>query len=124
ADRLLPIEQLGLQLVVAELELPAFVIERNDLTGGVSLLVQQRCEQYLRAESFPVIANRPHRPGSWQRSIRGTRVPRHVHLHELVALAEPPENAPRAVRLRTCQPVTVQPAHLDAEKHRRREKAS
>jgi hypothetical protein len=48
ARRLFAIEHDALDLVVAELDLPALVIERDDPGGGVSFGVDERGEQRLR----------------------------------------------------------------------------
>ena len=47
-QRDLGVEQVGLDLVVAELDLPAFVVELDELFGGVCLGVRQRGQQPLR----------------------------------------------------------------------------
>src|SRR5262249_49933390 len=62
ARGLLAREHHALDLVVPKLHLPAFVVERNDLVGGVAVGIEQRGEQELRFESATPIADGTHPP--------------------------------------------------------------
>src|SRR5436309_9162682 len=50
----------------AEFELPAFVVERDDLGGGEGHRIEQRGEQCLGAKATPLVANRPDAKSGWK----------------------------------------------------------
>src|SRR5262249_6384820 len=60
------LESVRLDFVEAEFKLPAFVVERDDLGGGVSHRIEQRGEEGLGAEAPAAIADRPHAQGGRQ----------------------------------------------------------
>ena len=60
------LESVRLDLVEAELEVPALVVERDDLGGGIGHRIEQRGEERLGAEASSSIGDRPHAQRGWQ----------------------------------------------------------
>src|SRR5690349_8376406 len=65
ANGFLPFEHLGLHFVVAELEFPTLVVQRNKLARGIPLRIEQRREQRLGRETLALVRDRTpdHRVG-------------------------------------------------------------
>src|SRR5439155_2269530 len=66
AQGLFALEGVRLDFVEAEFELPAFVVERDDLGGGEGHRIEQRGEQCLGAKATPLVANRPDAKSGWK----------------------------------------------------------
>src|SRR5215831_14228883 len=52
SNRFFAVEHLGFDLVIAELDLPALVIQRSDFFGRKLLRIQQRCQERLWLETL------------------------------------------------------------------------
>src|SRR5437899_7043964 len=113
AQRFLALEQLGLDLVEAELQLPALVIERDHFAGGEFLVVVERGEQRLRLEARALIANRAHQPALGHFGIRAARLVGELQLDQFVAPAESLHGTPAAPALGARHPVAVAVLVLD-----------
>ena len=57
ANRFLALEHVGLDLVVAQLDLPAFVIESHDLGRGIVGWVDERGQQRYGIEATSLVGN-------------------------------------------------------------------
>ena len=107
AEGFLALEGMRLDLVEAELELPALVVQLDDLGGGLQRWIEQRGQQGLGAESAALVADGADLERLGQLRMGPTRLAREGHLDELVVGAQPSQRAPLEVRLGAGQPVAL-----------------
>src|SRR5271157_5066803 len=105
---------MGLDLVEAELELPALVVELGNLSRGIGGRIEQRGEQGLGPEAAALIADGADFERLGQFGMGAARVPRGGDLDELVIVSQPSAGAPREVRLGADQPVALAAARGEA----------
>src|SRR5215213_6859161 len=107
ADRLEPLQHVGLDLPIAELELPALVVEVADLGGRKSLGVDERRQQGLRLEALALVADGPSEERRGKRGILLARLPADRELDEIITCAELLDDLPLARGLGSRQPVPI-----------------
>src|SRR5688572_10035264 len=78
AKRLFTVEHLRFHLVVSELDLPALVVERDDLLGRVFGSVDERREEPLRRKAGSVISDGTYAPSLRQRLVGFARLAAYV----------------------------------------------
>jgi hypothetical protein len=113
ADRFLAVEQLRLDLVVAELQLPALVVQRRDLVGWKRVRIGQRGEQGLRAEALPLIGDSSRDTELWQARVLLASFARDLDLDERVRFIayeiSPAAYGPKATAASKCDRSAMSP---------------
>ncbi len=122
ADVLAPLEHLRLHLVIAELDLPALVVERSQLLGRVLDRVEQRGEQRLRLEAPPSVDDGTRDPGLRQIRLEQAGLVGDLQLDKRVAFAEFAHHTVAGIGARPRHPMPIAPPALQSEQGRGGEK--
>src|SRR5205085_10041876 len=115
AQRLLAIEQLGLELVIAGLHPAALVVEGDDLLGRKSHGIEERGEQHLGSVAGSLVGDGTSRIRPGQGRVALARLVGNRQFYECVAGAHLMENAPARAGTRADQPVTLAAAAVQPE---------
>src|SRR5262249_18714371 len=62
SDGLLASQHVGFDLVVADLDLPPFVVKADELVSGVGLRIHEARQQHRRSKALAVVMDRAHHP--------------------------------------------------------------
>src|SRR5205085_8435617 len=92
-------------LVVTELELPTFVIQRDDLCCGVPLRIAERSEDGLLWKPFELVLDGAHLPRARQVRPKLACLGAHIELNQFVAARVPLHDSRGECGARTRKPL-------------------